>query len=538
MAITFDLLFNMASNEVTLSDTTDYTGYTTPVHGVVSIVSTTFGALNTPGTNLVPDITIASGDFSPAGQSSRNFLVTTGSPSPGTPFNGDWTVTYSIYDDAGQTGFAESAITKSFTFSFIGITAALSIVTSNTASQATSTDSTDYLNGGAYTLIAEAKTHSIYAPHGAVDAAGNAIPSPADTGSSSVITYTGITTGVWSSEITNIYTVGLNGGMGADKTHNVKNITQFDAYAEASSTVGLCNVYCCLKALNLRYEEAKCMNKSLAENYKNKIEDVTRLVTLYNQSVNCGLNADAEVYLLEIMNVSECNTECNCYGKDEGGGDERPPALIPITSSTSSKSYNLVAGSSDMVISSAGTGSSASPVVYNMKLGAGVSGDIAFIASNLNKSIDNIAIIKKSTTKIESKISTLSTGVNQQAYNVELNNSTTTATTTQLVSTTGIFNSAASTVYNNSGLANFLDMNNSFTVSNIYSSTLTNNLFSVTPTSHSNSRVSVQVTNKTTAGLGAFSFRLMDTETNQPLTNKELNNYTMLLNITFRIIIK
>ena len=173
-----------------------------------------------------------------------------------------------------------------------------------------------------------------------------------------------------------------------------------------------------------------------------------------------------------------------------------------------------------------------------MNLGSGVSGDIAFIASNLNQSIQNIAEIENSTTNLESAISTLPTGVNQQAYNVGLNNSTTTATTNQLVSTTGIFNSAASTVYNNSGLSNFLDKNNSFTTSNIYSSTLTNNLFSVTPTSHSNSSIYVQITNKTTEGLGAFSFRIMDTETNQPLTNRELNNYTILLNITFRIIIK
>lgn len=531
MAITFDLLFNVSSNEVTLSDTTDYTGYTTPVHGVVSIVSTTFGALNSPGTSSSPDITIPSSDFSPNGQASRNFLTNTSLPVSGTiPFNGDWTVTYSIYDNGGA-GIIESAITKTFTYSYPGVVPALSLSVSNTASQATSTDSSDYLTQGA-TMISETKAHSIYPPLGALDAAGTAIPSPADTGSSNVITYTGITTGIWTSQVTNTWIVEANTGMGANQTYNIKSSIQYSASSTVNSDVGLCNVYCCLKALNLRYEEAKCMNKSLAENYKNKIENVTRLVTLYNQSVDCGLNEDANVYLTEIKNISECNTECNCYGGTS------VPSNIPIASSTSSQAYNLVAGSSSVAISSSGTGSSANPVVYNMNLGSGVSGDIAFIASNLNQSIQNIAEIENSTTNLESAISTLPTGVNQQAYNVELNNSTTTATTNQLVSTTGIFNSAASTVYNNSGLSNFLDKNNSFTTSNIYSSTLTNNLFSVTPTSHSNSSIYVQITSKTTEGLGAFSFRIMDTETNQPLTNRELNNYTILLNITFRIIIK
>ncbi len=531
MAITFDLLFNVSSNEVTLSDTTDYSGYTTPVHGVVSITSTTFGALNSPGTSSAPDITIASGDFSPSGQASRDFMVTTSAPAQGTlPFNGDWDVTYSIYDNGGA-GTIESAITKTFTYSYPGVVPALSLSVSNTASQATSTDSSDYLTQGA-TMISQSKVHSLYPPLGALDAAGTAIPSPADTGSSNVITYTGITTGIWTSEVTNTWIVEANTGMGANQTYNIKSSIQYSASSTVNSDVGLCNVYCCLKALNLRYEEAKCMNKSLAENYKNKIENVTRLVTLYNQSVDCGLNEDANVYLTEIKNISECNTECNCYG------GASVPSNIPITSGTSSKAYNLVAGSSDIVISSAGTGSSASPVVYNMKLGGGVSGDIAFIASNLNQSIQNIAEIENSSARLESQISMLSTGVDQQAYNVELNNSISTAATNQLVSTTGIFNTAASTVYNNSGLSNFLDRNNSFTTSNIYSSTLTNNLFSVTPTSHSNSRIYVHITNKTTEGLGAFSFRIMDTETNQPLTNRELNNYTILLNITFRIIIK
>ena len=76
-------------------------------------------------------------------------------------------------------------------------------------------------------------------------------------------------------------------------------------------------------------------NKDLAEEYKAKIEDVTRLVTLYVQAVSCGLTADASCYLTDIKNISECGTECKCYG------DNSVPTNIPIVSTTNTRSFVL-----------------------------------------------------------------------------------------------------------------------------------------------------------------------------------------------------
>tara|TARA_R110000850_G_scaffold273392_3_gene409769 strand:+ start:11182 stop:12777 length:1596 start_codon:yes stop_codon:yes gene_type:complete len=531
MPITFDLLFNTASIEVTFSDTTDYTGYTTPVHGVVSIVSTTFGALNTPGTNLVPDITIPTGDFSPSGQASRDLMVTTALPASGTtPFNGDWTVAYSIYDDAGA-GTVEVAITKSFTFAFTSIVPALSIAISNIASQVTSTDSTDYLSGGLYTLNSETKAHSVYAPLGALDSAGAAIPSPANTGSSSVITYTGITTGIWTSQVTNTYSVELNTGMGTNQTYSVRESIQYDASSTVSSSVGLCNVYCCLKALNTRYEEAKCMNKSLAENYKNKIEDVTRLVTLYNQSVTCGLNDDADGYLTEIKNISECNTECDCYGVDGA------PALVPIVSGTSSVSYELAAASSNLRITSTGTGTSADPIVYEIDLGTVVAGNINYVAENLNAAKNELAAVQAKIATISTDISALNSGVIQQVYDLSINSSASTIAVTPLFTSSYLFDSTTVAVFDNIGDGNFDDLNCSFTVSDMYI-VVNQDSFSLTPNTYEDNGLKVDVVSKSSTGTGSFVFRLLDSETNQPVTNRNLSNYASNINITFRIITK
>jgi len=520
----------MSSNEVTFSDTTDYTGYTTPVHGVVSIVSTTFGALNTPGTNLVPDITIPTGDFSPSGQVSRDLMVTTALPASGTtPFNGDWTVTYSIYDNAGA-GTVEVAVTKSFTFTY-EFNPALSIAVSNIASQVTSTDSTDYSNGGTQTLLSETKAHSVYAPLGSLDSAGAAIPSPANTGSSSVITYTGITTGIWSSLVTNTFIVERNPGLGSDKTYQIKTSIQYDAYSTVSSSVGLCNVYCCLKALNTRYEEAKCMNKSLAENYKNKIEDVTRLVTLYNQSVACGLNDDADGYLTEIKNISECNTECDCYGVDGA------PALVPIVSGTSSVSYELAAASSNLRITSTGTGTSADPVVYEIDLGTVVAGNINYVAENLNAAKNELATIQANIATVSTDISNLNLGVIQQVYDLSINSSASTIAVTPLFTTSQLFDSDTVAVFDNIGDGNFDDLNCSFTVSDMYIVS-NQDSFSLTPNTYEDNGLKVDIVSKSSTGTGSFVFRLLDSETNQPVTNRNLSNYASNINITFRIITK
>ena len=123
-----------------------------------------------------------------------------------------------------------------------------------------------------------------------------------------------------------MYTIPLNAGSAGLSSYEIRVTINGFGNTNVSSDLGLCDVYCCLKALNLRYEDAKCKNKDLAEEYKDKIEDVTRLVTLYSQALDCGNTADAEVYLNDIKNISECSAECNCYG--EGSA----PANIPITS--------------------------------------------------------------------------------------------------------------------------------------------------------------------------------------------------------------
>lgn len=376
MALNVKVLFDLDSDKIRIEDHTDYTsGYSGAIHSTVYINGPS-GVVHPGGTSSVPDLTIGTAQYSLLNptQASRKFNIT----SP-VLLAGVWQVIYTVYDNAGA-GVA-SSVQYDFTYAYSSPVASLSLSSNVSASLVTSLDSTDYTLSGVQTLDPAnpvARTHSISAPPGAVDASGTAIPNPANTGSGASINYTGITTGTWSSTLSSIVNTIFGTGTATprDRYYVLETITSGESLSVVSD-LGLCNVYCCLKALNMRYEEAKCKNKDLAEDYKAKIEEVTRLLTLLSQAVDCGLTGDASQYLLDIKRISECGTECDCYDA------ENVPTLIPITSTISTTSYRVQSSSSRINVESEGSGTSADPVVYSVDLGSNVSGDISYIAGGI-----------------------------------------------------------------------------------------------------------------------------------------------------------
>jgi len=369
MALNVKILFDLDNSKIKIEDHTDYTvGYSGAIHGTV-FINGPGGTVHPGGTPAAPDLTIGAGQYALADptQASRKFNIN----SPAI-LAGVWQVIYTVYDNAGA-GTAQ-AVTYDFTYAYAAPAVALTLSTNVSASLVTSVDSTDYTNSGALTVSSLTRTHSLSAPAGAQDASGTLIPNPANSGSSASITYTGITTGAWSSTLSTL--VEWVFGSGTSMYYVLQTLSSAQT-TEVVTDLGLCNVYCCLKALNMRYEEAKCKNKDLAEDYKAKIEEVTRLLTLLGQAVSCGLTGDATQYLTEIKRISECGTECDCYDVDN------VPTLIPITSAVSTTAYSLQSASSRINIDSSGSGTSADPVVYRVDLGADVSGDISYIAGGI-----------------------------------------------------------------------------------------------------------------------------------------------------------
>ena len=530
--ITHKVIFDLDDGVIKVEDRTDYSiGYSGAIHGVVTITKNGI-AFGTPGTSSSPDLTIPTNDYSlgvPT-QSSRVFEIA----NPVAPTTSDsFTVDYSVYPSSGSAS-QEIAAQISLSYAYTPPALSLSLTSATSASQITSTDSTDYLSGGAYTIISQIRTHSLYPPQGALDAVtGVLLPSPVDSGTAATINYTGITTGTWTSSASTVmeYQFPAN-----TKPRVYSVITTLSSFASTpvNGDLGLCDVYCCLKALNIRYEDAKCKNKDLAVDYKDKIEGVTRLVTMYTQALDCGNTADAEVYLNDIKNLSECSTECNCYG--EGSA----PTGIPITSAVSSYKYSLQSSSSNLRVSSSGSGSSADPVVYELGLGESVSGDISYISSSISIVESQLESLENMTNHISSLQTDANPGFFTQIYNIQLhtNFGETAGASSSTITSPSLNNKfkPSPSVLRWDGHAGSPNKNYNdwYKVSNVFHSSVYN-IDSVIATTSDSDNLNIEVYSIENNSFSTFEFRLLDKETN---ILKTINSLPSIVNIIFKIIAK
>tara|TARA_R100000008_G_scaffold26150_1_gene14219 strand:- start:3284 stop:4879 length:1596 start_codon:yes stop_codon:yes gene_type:complete len=529
MAISLKVIFDLDNSKLKIEDKTDYSsGYTTAVHGVIVAVGPG-GTVHAGGTNTSPDLTVPSADFTLATptQTSRKWDIALPSS-----LGGNWTITYYIYDNSGASSTATDSKVHEFTYIPPG-SVNLSIAAVPSSSQVTSTDGTDY-TFGSFTTVSNTRTHQLFPPPGALDFQGDPIPWPADSGSSAILTYTGITTGNWTSTVSSI--LELLYGTGAGAYYILTTITG-GASINIDSDLGLCDVYCCLQALNSRYEEAKCKNKELAEDYKVKIEDVTRLVTLFVQAVNCGLTSDAETYLAEIKNISECGTDCSCYG------DNSIPANIPIVSSTSSKSYQVVSNSSRLSVSSSGTGTSADPVVYSLDLGSSISGDIDYTAANLQTAISTTSAVSSQLDNLSSTLD--NQGSSPQRHTFLLSQvivgggspSFSASASTEFITGTRFIPASNITITSdNYGESNWLFMNNATRVTNIHNLLPASTDFTVTGYFTEEQDKTIVITNTSNDNNGSFVFKVQSTENFSGVQDVSNNKLVGTSKIRFNII--
>ena len=418
-------------------------------------------------------------------------------------------------------------------------TPAISLTATQSSSLLTSVDSTNYTSSG-YLYSGSTSTqrvHSIHPPAGAVDASGNLIPDPADIGASSTITYTGITTGTWTSKIESTVTLenGIKGAASSSR-HYIKDKIIGAASVKIDSDVGICDIYCCLKALNDRYEQAKCKNKELAEDYKVKIEDVTRLVTLYIQAISCGLTADASCYINDIKNISECGTECSCYGETD------VPANIPIVSATSTNHTRLETSSSRLSVTSSGSGTSADPVIYNMELGASLSADVNYVAQNIHEANsrlriaeENIDILMKDIVISENNPERLTMNISHSFSGLKIKTSI-----EQIYLTGSRFYNTDSMSLNikNNSETNWEYLNNLITISNLHDSKWKDTDFYVEARVLDSSNLDIEVFNvdsRGDGGYGMFKYRFRDKIRGHVITNSGLQDYRDI-NVSFDLI--
>ena len=87
-----------------------------------------------------------------------------------------------------------------------------------------------------------------------------------------------------------------------------------------SCPADLCDIYCCLRSLWLRYSDQKNTNTVQANKTLGIFNEAMSLSELVGLSIKCGKSDQATEYVTEILRISDCDSGCSC--------DDGSPQLV------------------------------------------------------------------------------------------------------------------------------------------------------------------------------------------------------------------
>lgn len=167
------------------------------------------------------------------------------------------------------------------------------------------------------------RTHTVYYP-----AALNATPVVS---SNATVTISPIYTKTWTTKIE----VSLSIDLGDGNTIVVDLVGSEEIDVECD--LDLCDIACCLIALNNRYLANRISNPPQAVRDFADLTRVTQLMEMFASFSKCGKNAQAAQALAEIKTVANCTDGCNC-------NDEQPQLIVPLCGTGSGGTVQVTAG--------------------------------------------------------------------------------------------------------------------------------------------------------------------------------------------------
>lgn len=207
-----------------------------------------------------------------------------------------------------------------------------------------STDATSYGSGATI----NSRTHTVVYP---------AALNIADVVSSNaVVTISPIYTQTWTTIIETNLTYTLSTGVTVDVILTGSQETVVDC------DLSLCQISCCLLALNNRYLNNKTANPPLAATYLAALNRAFQLVQLFKMAQECGQTTAAATALSEIRTVADCTENCGC------GDNEEPSQIIPLCSAGGATTAVVTAGTGITVT----TTSSGTTVTYSVAISSSV----------------------------------------------------------------------------------------------------------------------------------------------------------------------
>lgn len=211
-----------------------------------------------------------------------------GSVEPGT-----YTLTYSVQDDNDSTVVVD---TKTFDFCYISPEVSVSLVADCIAPTLTSDDTTNY--------IVETITPTIVRTH--------TLRFPLSTGEADLVSTSKViqTQNFFTETHQNLISSALtyDYGNGICIEDLVTGSNELDVQCDSQ----LCDLYCCLKSLYKRWQEARCVNSIEAEKLKERFVQAEAIRNLIKDALGCNVGDDVSGYVSKVLELGDCEPGCGC----------------------------------------------------------------------------------------------------------------------------------------------------------------------------------------------------------------------------------
>jgi hypothetical protein len=291
--ISFTTKFNLTTNLLTATDTSDWAGQgiaTADVNGCLRVIapSGTIIYNNTDFADANCDIWI------------NNDLLsqqTISLPLVGLLVeSGTYSILYSVYD----TNTSETyTVTNTYDYEYVAPEVCIENTVDCISPLFTSIDATDYDVAGITPSIT--RSHKLYYPPGNVDGA-TFLSSAAATITTGDF-YQGSQTTVISTVATWTFSDGL-----------IVTDLLAGSLAEDVDCTFICSIYCCIKAAENRMMDAKGVNNTQYLAYSNTFQQIMAFAGLATLAIQCGKPDDVNGYLAQIQSLSNCTADCSCSG--------------------------------------------------------------------------------------------------------------------------------------------------------------------------------------------------------------------------------
>lgn len=153
--------------------------------------------------------------------------------------------------------------------------------------------------------------------------------------SNATITVSPIYTKTWVTIVTSVISIPISNGT---ITATITGSKETDVECDLT----LCDISCCVLALNNRYLDNRTDNPVLADKDFKDLTRMMQLIEMFQMFTSCSQNDEASDCLTEIKKLGNCSDKCQC-------NEDEPNLVVPLCSSGGGSNINVISGTGIVV---------------------------------------------------------------------------------------------------------------------------------------------------------------------------------------------